>query len=92
MVSAEAAYTRQLTLDLDRSLDAEREIVVRYLNGDIQRFDAVGPIGEIESAGLLKLQWCDPADAPAQLFISPDGVASVEVRYKGTKRELAPDS
>ena len=84
------AFDRRLTLDVEESFDAEREIVVRYLNGDIQRFDVVGPIRETESAGLLQLLWRDPEDAPRQLFISPGGVASVEVRYKDTDRELAP--
>ena len=84
------AYNRQLTLDVGQSFDVEREIVVRYLNGDIQRFEVVGPIRETESAGLLQLQWRDSEDAPRQLFISPGGVASVEVRYKDTKQELAP--
>lgn len=90
MVTPATAYSRQLTRDVEQSFDTEREIVVRYLNGDIQRFDAVGPIRETESAGLLQLQWRDADDAPAQLFISPSGVASVEIRYKETTRKLTP--
>ena len=96
VVAPEFAYTRQLSLDAARSFDTEREIVVRYLNGDIQRFDAVGPVsvspgaGPAEQGFLVKLQWRDPEGTPVELLIPPGGIASVEVHYKDTKRGLAP--
>lgn len=86
--SSRFAYIRQLRLDAAESFDTEREIVVRYLNGDIQRFDAVGPLstsidtGSAEQGFLVKLQWRDADGAPVELLILPDGVASVEVYYK----------
>ena len=95
-VSPQIAYTRQLSLDAAQSFDTEREIVVRYLNGDIQRFDAVGPMSTSPGTGsagqglLVKLQWRDAEGTPVELLIPPGGIASVEVHYKDTKRELAP--
>ena len=96
MVSPEIAYARQLSLDAAGWFDTEREIVVRYLNGDLQRFDAVGPVrtssgvGPAEQRLLIKLQWRDADGNPVELFISPDGVATIKVHYKDTKREFAP--
>ena len=95
-VSPRFAYNSQLRLDAARAFDTEREIVVRYLNNDIERFDAVGPVSTSPGSGsadrgfLVKLQWRDPNGTPVELFIPPGGVASVQVHYKDAQRELAP--
>ena len=90
------AYARQLSLDAAGSFDTRREIIVRYLNGDIHRFDAVGPVSTSpgtesgERGFLVKLQWRNPEGNPVEFFIPPDGVASVEVHYKDARQKPAP--